>query len=444
MSRRLLPSLPLLLLLLAIAGCGQNHPIATSPSAVSSQHAVGSSTAAPSPSPLAVVGAEKPHRIVLTPTRVVSPPNTSQQNETIEAPLIPGTGMDTISVALSSQAVGTLTVTSATHAQLWTLPNTGWVGIAEFGDRHAPVLLARGDQSFCGTGGCVYTGYTYDNATHHFVPVPFNPFGNLAYRLTASHKQWQAIPQESINESSLLGYAGLTSSGLSTIFRLYGPLNGSASQRFHYALDGSPSGEWIPAGPPNFGPDALNGFTTLPATTLQTAATTYLSEVMENHPIAASKLVAPGVNSEAIWSAVRPLTHFGLNGSINLVQYQMVSPTEDVFPLSTTEGSGPQETLITDDAALYGTAVHGGWYVTRVVLKPISVKYKTVSDVLRLLLHNSTVLEWYRNHPQDLARVSTDTTGSTDWLVNISSATSGLAVHVNAVTGHITTSPSSD
>ncbi len=431
MNRRWSRLLGSLVLSFSVAGCG----ITGSPS---------SSLPAPKPHGTlrasVVVGATPPKITALKPSRVISPPY-GLGPETIQAPVVPGTGLDTLSVSQTAPGTNTLTVTSSSHTLLWTLPNTGWVGVAEFGNQHTPLILTEGDQSFCGSGGCMYTGYTYSNATHHFIPIPFDPFKNLAYRLQPSKHRWQAVPQTGLTDSTLLGSARLTKSGLSTSFRTYGPLNGAAGQRDLYALNGSASGEWVPVGPVNFGPDVLNGFVVFPATSLQNAAATYLSEAMQNHPKAAAKMIADGVNPYTLWKPVHPLTSFGLAGSINLMQYHSISPTEGVFPVSTIEGTGPQETLITYNATVFGTNVHGGWYVTRVNLRPIVMKYNTVADVLKLLMQDRIVTTWYHRHPDGVAMINSNTSGSTDWLANLGAGNTNLSLNVNAVSGKITLVP---
>ncbi|PSR34157.1 MAG: hypothetical protein C7B46_06295 [Sulfobacillus benefaciens] len=420
-----------LLLSLAVAGCGVAGAPPSSPPTPNPHGTVPTSV---------VIGATPPRAIALKPSRVISPPY-SAGPETIQAPVVPGTGMDTLSVSDITPGTSTLTVTSSSHALLWTLPNTGWVGVAEFGNQHGPILLTEGDQSFCGSGGCMYTGYTYSNATHHFLPIPFDPFANLAYRLKPSHRHWQAIVQTGLTASTLLGSASLTQSGLNTSFRTYGPLNGAAGQRDLYALDGLPSGEWVPVGPVNFGPDELNGFVVYPATSLQNAASTYLSEAMQNHPRAAAKMVAAGINPNTLWKDVQPLTAFGLSGSINMAQSHRIDPTEEVFPVSTTKAAGPQETLITYDATVFGAHVHGGWYVTRVDLRKIAMKYNTVADVLKLLMQDRIVTTWYHDHPDGVTTINSNTIGSTDWQANLSAGNTNLFVNIDAVSGKITLAP---
>ncbi len=287
----------------------------------------------------------------------------------------------------------------------------------------------------------MYTAYTYSNATHHFIPVPFDPFDHLEYRLQLLQHHWQAIPQTGLTDSTFLGSARLTKSGLNTAFRIYGPLNGTGGQQDRYALNGSPSGEWVPVGPVNFGPDELNGFVMFPASSFQNAASTYLGEAMQNHPKAAAKMVASGINPNTLWKQIDPLTTFGLGGSINLAQYHGISPTEGIFPVSTTEGTGPQETLITYSVTAYGTDIHGGWYVTRVDLRPITMKYNTVADVLKLLMEHHIVTTWYRSHPDGVTTINSNTSGSTDWLTNLNSGNANLSLNVSAVSGRITLAP---
>jgi len=169
--------------LLAIAGCGiVSAPVASSPPQHHTLHIKQTGQNMP-----LVVGAGPVRTIRLTPTKVINPPN-DQQNEMFRAPLVSRTSMDTVRVSFSSTMVGTLSVTSAGGTVLWQVAHTGWAAVAEFGSRHLPVILTGSDQSFCGTGGCIYTAYTYNPARQQFVPVPLAPYLNLQYRLEGAQQ----------------------------------------------------------------------------------------------------------------------------------------------------------------------------------------------------------------------------------------------------------------
>jgi hypothetical protein len=51
--------------------------------------------------------------------------------------------LDTLSISETAPGTSALTVASSSHAMLWNLPNTGWVGVAEFGSHHNPVILTK-------------------------------------------------------------------------------------------------------------------------------------------------------------------------------------------------------------------------------------------------------------------------------------------------------------
>jgi hypothetical protein len=323
-----------------------------------------------------VVGDTPPEVTALRLTRIISPANTQQKNEILQAPLVPGAGLDTLRVTLSNRnQTGVLTVTSGSHTTLLSLSHIGWAGVAEYGKAHGPVILTGADQSLCGTGGCAYTAYTYTNAAKALVPVPFAPWKHLAYRFNPKQHNWTATPSNGVTSSSILGYAALTPLGLSISFRTYGPLNGNAEQRFVYALDGTPSGEWLPAEVENLGPDNFNDSVPYPESSLQTAATLYLSEAMDNHPLAAAKLAVPGINAQSLWDAVKPLTHDGLVGNLNTNTYQALNTTQAAVSISSTQGAGPAETLSDIAVTVTGRQVGGHWYVAHVTLSSTSLKY---------------------------------------------------------------------
>ncbi len=434
MTRRWFSLLIILTLTGISAGCGAIQ------AGVAPAHSTHRNTKpAPSQQPTpVVVDATPPVQHILTPTQVISPPNSGNLTTSVQlrAPLVPGTGLDSISVTVAQQGHDdTLTVRSASGNTLWTVPHIGQVSVAEYGKQHLPVLLLGTDQSLCGTGGCGYVSYTYSVATHTFVAVPFSPWQDLSYQLNPRQGNWTAIPAFT-NTNVLLGYASLTAKGISISFRLYGALNGGASQRYIYALDGTATGEWLPAGSVNFGPDAVNGFV-VPPTTLQEAATEYLAETMQNHPTAASTFVASSANSAALESATAFMRSWGLAGNLHVAQ--ALSPTEVQVAVWTTIGSGPTERLQTDVLDISGTQIAGKWYLTQVTVSPQTERVGTVQAALALLAKGSAVQALYAAHPSSTCSLQGQANG---WSAYFSTGVNqpGLTFDINAQTGAVSTS----
>lgn len=348
--------------------------------------------------------------------------------------------MDRITVTFT-QAGATMTA-SAQNRVIWTLPHVADVSIAEFGTAHLPVILTGSDQSFCGTGGCIQTTYTYDSATAGFVSIPFNPWKNPLYEWLPARKAWKVVPAINGPEGQL-GGADLTSAGLSTMAKLYTLVGQSLTQNFRYAEDGQPSGEWLSSSPPQFGPDQLSFRTVYPAPTLNQAAAEYYAELMENHPRTAAKFVAPSANSTQLNARNQFVTSWGLRGGVGGLNARMVNSQEVQIPIWTTAGHGPQERLYRYMATVTGTQIRKAWYVNQTTVAPVSVGVPTVKDALEWLANNTTMRAWVVKHPDSQLSLDLGPNGM-EWQAVFSTRSSAaLTLDVNAESGSISL-PQSD
>lgn len=389
-----------------------------------------------------VTGATPPAARDLQPTTVEKYPSAADSgtNYTMKAPLVPGTGMDTISVAFSQKGfVATMTVTSSQGKTLWTLPHAARISVEEFGPRHSPVVLVGSDQTFCGSGGCLFTSYTYDAAARKFVVVPLDPWNNLNYLWNATRHNWYAQPAASTPRGSL-GGASLTMSGLSTGSRLYNSTFGYMTQNWVYATNGTSSGEWLASGPTNFGKDQLSPMAPYPASSLNLLASEYFGLLMEDHPKSAAKFVAPSANAQHLFEQNQFVTGWGLSGQVGTSSTPAQNTTAISVPLWTMVGTGPNQKLVRYRATATGMAKAGGWFITRTATTRTALKVDTVHAVLALLAKNPAAQTWLKTHPTSHLTISLDANGhGNTWQASFSTASSsvGFTLLVNAETGAV-------
>ncbi len=449
MNPRKLLGASVLIFATLLAGCGSKEsapPGANpSPSHTSATRSLQSS-ATPTRSsnapqnPPAIIAAAPPSPTILTPTKVIQSPANSgtTQNYRLTAPLIPGTGLDSLAVTFSHSG-GTLTV-MAQGRTVWTVPHVATVSVAEYGSKHPPVILTGSDQDFCGTGGCTYNTYTYDPSQSRFVTVPIDPWHQPTYRWLAGRAAWQEIPNAVGLEGP--GGASLTSTGLATSNKLYNATMGMVSSQFRYGLDGHAAGEWVPYGRANFGPDALGPLTPFPASSLGQAAAEYYEELMENHPLAASKFVAPSASAEHLLAQNQIMRTWGVSGTADSHDAVQISPDTWKIPLWTTRGFGPSQHLEADVATVEGTQINSGWYLTATTLTASDLKVPTVKRALRQLQESALMQDWIRQHPNSVVTINPGPQGM-HWQATFSEGTStSLQLEVNVVTGSVTDAPS--
>ncbi|MCY0886344.1 MAG: hypothetical protein OWV35_10795, partial [Firmicutes bacterium] len=172
-----------------------------------------------------------------------------------------GRGLDTLSVHPVSRFSSRLEVTDAGGRVIWTLDHVGAVAVYRFAG-HLPVLLLRADADFCGSGGCVYRSYTWNPARGAFVPVPAPAAAAVAYRYDPATAAFTAVPQplEGLTPADWSGFVTAGTRGPGVTVRLYDTLQHVQTQDWRYESRASdPTGRWVPAGPPRFGPDSPVG-----------------------------------------------------------------------------------------------------------------------------------------------------------------------------------------
>lgn len=370
-------------------------------------------------------------------TSVISP-KTGSGHEVFSAPLVPGTGADTITVTVTRQGHGQLTVTSASGHTLWTLSHVQWAGTLEF-RQHPPVLMTQAEENFCGTGGCAFTAYTYDPQTKHLAPVPFSPWNAPIYRYNAATRSWTLhMNSNHLTKAaaSFLGWGKLTASGFASDTRTYNALNGHVFLTYQYAaVAGSATGEWIPVGSERFSPTApYPGYTTHISNT--SALAMYLTAAIEDAPTLAAQLVSSPTVADRLWQTVTPLKTLGIAGQVNPTPLPDAGRPNDIGEVVYgTLGSGPATHLegFVADAAF--TAVDGSARLSRLSLSPIALKVTTVPQVLERLQMDPAVATWFKAHPTGDLSISSM---GTQWDLTYSNGKSGS---VDAVTGTVHGTP---
>jgi len=221
--------------------------------------------------------------------------------QTLSIPV--GDVRDTLTIVSGRGGSALLTVKSPAGALLLRVPHGGQALVADFGGSHAPVLVVRGDDTECGSGGCTYETFTFDPVSNRVIPVPAPAV--TAYRFGASGS---GIITTSIPEpGGIFGFLTPNAHGFALSTRLYDLYQHLATTEYAYAENGTPAGAWTAVGPPSYSPTAWEG---VPFTSAATAVEGLLQARSLNLPLQGEPLIVPG-ETATVWNALAPLARWG-------------------------------------------------------------------------------------------------------------------------------------
>ncbi|MDA8192824.1 MAG: hypothetical protein M0Z53_02325 [Thermaerobacter sp.] len=380
---------------------------------------------------------------VLSPTGQVETNPAVFDTQTVRAHLR-GSGLDTLTVRAFGTGSGRLTVTNSRGATLWTVNHVSWVGVLEF-RHHLPVVITRGDQQYCGTGGCSFASYTYNPGTGHWAPIPVQqPNTPVTYRLQASPRAFVPVPVAGSVGSTLFGFSELSPQGITLTNRLYDALQHQSTQTYGYALNSTPTGEWVPVGHPLISPSgplspAQTSYLTPTLTTVGLVSAVALGFASQ-----ARALTAPSLNWSITWPALRPLQSLGttLNWSQQFEHKTLIGSNQEAlsFPVYGTVGRGFSTRLKSWTVTATVVTSAGGHAVNQIAIIRNTLAFSRVSQVLSQVMADATTRQYLLTHTGDGVQVVPG--GPALWSVNL---LVGQVAHpwyqLNAVSGQLTTAP---
>lgn len=407
---------------LATAGCGA--PEASAPAAPT----VSSPASAPVSSPTAVS--------VMTPSAIVS----IAQKSVLHAVLTPSGATDTVTVTVAGGS-GRLTVTNPAGQTIWALPHVGGVGLMTFGHRHLPVLVTESDIAFCGSGGCVYYTYTYVPAARRFEQIPAPVSLSTAmptFRFDAADARFITVPSAVPAADNFFGFATLSPHGLSIAIRLYDYYQHASVTTYAYAAGNTGPGSWQPAGPPRYTPDRA----VTPPVSLRMVVETYLIADALGLSRESASLAASSAADRSMRHTLSPYIPYG-----SLLSFIDTGWNHDAaagggagqLTVFLTHGAGMDLSLESVRIAARLTTVEGTSRVASLSVVPITLRYRTVAEVLRLLATTPAIRQYLAGHPQaeiDAVIPNTDHTWSV--LMAAPSGATSRQFIVDAVTGQVT------
>ena len=299
-----------------------------------------------------------------------------------------GGAPDTIQVQPLPGFDGQVTVSEGSRTIFQSLHTSG-VSVLEFGRRHLPVLLLQDSVSYCGSGGCATSAYTWSRTRHRMLAVPVP--GIPAYRYDARRRQFvvTSLPVP----GGLFGYVVPGGPGIIVHARTYDAWQHAIAQGYGYAPGLSPAGGWVAVGKPVYGPTtAETGFTWGgPAQTLQAL----LSARSLDFRAQVAQVSASPADASGVWRNLSPIGAWG--GSLFSVDS---SPQVTGTPSTTVvtdrvaglRGAGASARLqvyeVTASLTRSGTAYH----VRTAHLAPIAVKVKNILQVLAVIRSHRSLL----------------------------------------------------
>jgi hypothetical protein len=295
---------------------------------------------------------------------------------------------DTIRVQSLPGFDGQVTVTEGTRIIFQSLHTAG-VSVLEFGRRHLPVLLLQDSVSYCGSGGCATSAYTWSRTRHRMLPVPVP--GTPAYRYDARRRQFvvTSLPLP----GGLFGYVVPGGPGIIVHARTYDLWQHGITQGYGYAPGLSPTGGWVAVGKPVYGPStAETGFTWGgPAQTvlalLDARALDFKAQV--------AQVSASSADASVIWRDLAPIGTWG--GSLFSVDASPRVSTAGSTTVVTDRvaglrGAGATATLQVYEVTASLTKAGSTYYVRTVHLAPVAVKVQDILQVLTIIRSDRSLL----------------------------------------------------
>lgn len=407
---------------LAMAGCGA--PGASAPA--------GSTLSSPVSAPVSSPAGDS----VMIPSAIVP----IAHSAVLHAVLTPASAPDTVTVTVAGGA-GHLTVTNPAGQSILALPHVSGVGLMTFGHRHLPVLVTESDIAFCGSGGCVYHTYTYVPSARRFEQIPAPASLTTAmptFRFDPARARFVTVPSAVPAADNFFGFATLSPHGLSIAIRLYDYYQHASVSTYSYVPGTTGPGTWQPAGPPRYTPDRA----VTPPVSLRMVVETYLIADALGLSRESASLAASAAADRSMRQTLSPYIPYG-----SLLSFIDTGWNHDAaagggagqLTVFLTHGYGLDLSLESVRIAARLTTVARTSRVASLSVVPITLRYRTVADVLRLLATTPSIRQYLADHPQaeiDAVIPNTDHT----WSV-LMAAPSGAASRqfiVDAVTGQVT------
>ncbi len=430
-TRFIKPTVGATVILCLATGCGIH---ASLPAISHSRHA---RTHAPMVSTLVKTATTK--TTVLHPTSFMNiTQGTTATTQQVTVPL-KNSAKDTLTLSTNPAArTGSLTVTNPSGHILLTLPQVGGLSILQFGSTHPPVVITQAAGNLCGSGGCNYTAYTWSNRRRTFVTVPAPTIPSFQYRPATN--QFAQVAGSAV--SGLFGFLTADANGVNLDERLYDLWNHDEVLPYAYATNGSPGGQWVFNGAPEYTPRGP-----LPTTMMTTPAMAIqaLLEARSLNLKTQGYLLLPGGSvDQSVWQTLSGLATWGPNlwvDSNNPRVSAGANGTDKVSEvISGMHGDRPQSVLEAFRLTAHTVPNAGTYAITTAHLSPISLKVDSTLAVLSDLRSNPQDRKYLRQHPGPLSVTAYGLT----WQVSIGS---GTRVHswlqINAETGAVTPSSSS-
>lgn len=334
---------------------------------------------------------------IIKPTAVVSV--MPAKSETVRADLTGTAAPDRLTVTRNSPgASGTLRVSTVSGSTLWTQSQVGGVLIWQFGRRHLPVVLVKGSNYDCGSGGCRYQAYSWDKQSDDFVQVLGPTI--TAYRYLPKTRQFEETQVPFVG--GLFGFVQVHGSDLQLISRTYdlwqsavitplllevtgaGTATIAAGSDFSYLSSGA---KRIPITTPFFAVEAF-------------AQARALNLSQEGKP-----LIAPQ-DQVAVWKATAALSHLGTSLGFVTSNPHTISSAGNSSVTAVLTGFVLNTKTLTVRLVRYRlvATVQGGegtgYRLTRVSIKPMVLKVSTSQSVLKRLAQNPRFLRAMTQHPR--------------------------------------------
>ncbi len=395
-----------------------------------------SQTTAPTTPTLVRATRAKP--TVLHPTSFMNiTQGTTATTQKFTAPL-QNSGNDTLSLT-TNPAVGTgsLTVTNPSGQTILTLPHVGGLGILQFGSTHPPVVITQSTGNLCGSGGCAYTAYTWSLHRHRFVTIPGPTTTNFQYL----SKKNQFAEVASTPLPGFFGFLSANANGINLDERLYDLWQHEEVLPYLYATNGSPGGQWVSGGAPEYTPKGP-----LP-TTMMTSPSVTLQALLEarslNLKTQGDLLLPGGLRDQTIWGNLRGIATWGPNLWVDTTHpkvTQGANGSENITEMiSGMHDNGAGSVLKAYRVVAETTLGQGNDVIVKAHLSAVPLKVNSVLAVLSSLRANPGDRSYLTQHPGPLSVIPFGLT----WQVSIGR---GSKVHswlqINAETGRATAASS--
>ncbi len=430
MQNRLLRISVVLLLLGIAAGCG----LQAGPSTAShSGHVKAPVRAAATSSTL--VTPKHLKTTVLQPTSFLNiTEGQTAATQTVNVAL-QNSASDTISLTTNpASGTGSLTVTDPSGQSLLTLPQVGGFSILQFGSAHPPVMITQAAGNLCGSDGCSYTAYTWSRQRRHFVKVPAPTTPSFQYNANKN----QFIEVAATPPGGLFGFLFANANGINLDERLYDLWQHEEVLPYAYATNGSPGGQWVVAGAPEYTPKGP-----IPANYLNTNTPALaLEALLEARSLdleSQGDMLLPGGSADQmLWNNLAAVSTWGPSLWVDTQNPQSTPGPNGSKKLtviiSGIHGNQPSAVLKAYRLTAEVSATGGSYVIDQAALAPMALKVRSVVDVLTVIRRNPQDRKYLTQHAGPL----TVNAYGLNWAISVGNGSHAASWQVNAETGAIT------